>query len=300
VITDSRQIGSAETKHVWLSLSAAAAFVDVPYETIIRVSIPWQEDPVAHRIRFSLLLLDAGSKGEPRYFAPDVEHLLAGGGPVDATAVTVDQPAEPRRRNRLRCVERGIYRDVKSLTLFERPFIGGKRICRSLGTTKITEAREELRRRKAARQGGENDTEPEYLNTVGEVIRHYQDADYPDKHLSPRSERTRKEEARHCALLLKYWESVRSKLTSIVSCDNYRDWRLRRIKQGRGLRTIDRELMTLNNAFRFAYRRGQAGRNPLVDRPRYQPSKHVVHCRQCMPGGTALKFARRSSSAPPQ
>jgi integrase len=122
------------------------------------------------------------------------------------------------------------------------------------------------------------------MRTVGEVISLYQGADYPDKQLNPRNERTKKEEARHCTLLLKYWDSVRVKLTSIVTCDNYRDWRLQRIKQGSGLRTIDRELMTLNNAFRFAYRRGQVGRNPMVDRPRYQPSKYVVHCRQCMPG----------------
>jgi integrase len=194
------------------------------------------------------------------------------------------EPAQKGAKTRLKGVERGIYLNPSSLTFYERPFIGGKRTCRSLGTTKITEARKELRRRKTARNEDDKDAEPEYLKTVGEVIRLYQNAGYPDKQLNPRSDRTRKEEARHCALLLKFWDPVRTKLTSIVTCDKYRDWRLQRIKQGTGLRTIDRELMTLNNSFRFAYRRGQVGRNPLADRPRYQPSKHVVHCRQCMPG----------------
>jgi hypothetical protein len=101
-------MSSAEIKRVWVSLSAAAAFVDVPNETILRVSIPRQEKPVAHRIRFSLLLLDADSKGEPRFFADDVENLLSGGGIEEAIAAIAEQlPAQKARKNRLNLVEKG-------------------------------------------------------------------------------------------------------------------------------------------------------------------------------------------------
>jgi hypothetical protein len=224
--------------------------------------------------------------GEARYFVPDLEILLSNPSPSSGlqTSVTTLEPVSPNTRSRYKVVERGIYKSLKNGLLSERPFIDGRRTWRSLRTTKITLARAELRRRKAARQSGEDELEPKYLRTTGEVIRKYQDADYPDKQLNARSIRTRKEEERHCVLLLKFWDSVRVKRTSIVTCDEYRDWRLKRRKQGTGLRTIDRELTTLNNAFRFAYRKGLVARNPLVDRPKYQSSKNVEHCRQFMPG----------------
>ena len=189
-----------------------------------------------------------------------------------------------REPEHYKVVERGIYRSSSTSLLSERPFIDGKRTWRSFRTTKISVARAELRRRRAARQSEDDEPEPEYLRTTGEVIRNYQTAGYPDKQLNARSDRTRKEEERHCVLLIKFWDSVRVKRTSIITCDGYRDWRLKRLKQGTGFRTIDRELTTLNNAFRFAYRRGLVGRNPLVDRPKYQSSKNIEHCRLFMPG----------------
>ena len=65
---------------------------------------------------------------------------------------------------------------------------------------------------------------------------------------------------------------------------SYHDWRISRAQQGTGNRAIDRELNTLNNAFGYAKRRGLIGVNPLADRPRYQSSKSVRHCREFMPG----------------
>jgi site-specific recombinase XerD len=267
-------------------LAAAAALIDVPDKTIVSLAVPWQATPEPHRIRFRVLNLGACTEGEPRFFVPDLESLLHGpnsrfhihvAGVASKSAAGVKVP-------RHRLVEPGIYRSTSSGLLSERPFIEGKRTWRSLGTTKITIARTELRRRRAARQADEEDREPEYFKTVGEVIRNYQAAEYPDKQLNARSDRTRKEEARHCVLLVKFWESIRVKRTSIVTCDQYREWRLKRLKQGTGLRTIDRELTTLNNAFRLAYRKGLVARNPVVDRPKYQPTKNVEHCRQFMPG----------------
>ena len=63
----------------------------------------------------------------------------------------------------------------------------------------------------------------------------------------------------------------------------YREWRLERVTKGDGLRTIDCELKTLSNAFRYAKRRGLVKLNPLSDRPKYQPSSTVRHCREFMP-----------------
>jgi hypothetical protein len=111
------------------------------------------------------------------------------------------------------------------------------------------------------KQSGGDEPKPDQLATIGEVIRNYQAADYPDKQLNARSTQTRKEEERHCGVLLKFWDSVRVKQTSIAVCDEFRNWRLKRIKQGIGLHTVDRELSTLNNAFRFAYRKGLIGGN---------------------------------------
>lgn len=273
-------------KSLWLSSKSAAAFVDVSEETICMLALPWQEKPVPRRVRCKLLQIVAGTKGEARFFGPDLERLLNADQIQDSDLTSIVEAAsvEACKSNRLKRVERGIYRDKISQTLFERPFIGGKRTTRSLGTSLIAKGRAELRKRKAARASEDEDPAPQYLKTVGEVIRYYQENNYPDKHLNERGERTKSEEERHCTLLIKFWNLVRVKRVSLVTCDQYRDWRLHRIKQGTGLRTIDRELMTLTNAFRFAHRRGQVGHNPLLDRPRYQPSRQVAHCRQFMPG----------------
>ena len=199
----------------------------------------------------------------------------------------VQRPSsEPRYKH----METGIYQARRSRTYFERPHIDGKRKWRSLRTKNLKFAREELHRRRAAafsgnspyaRTTGQAGTQ---ASTVGEVIRRYQHDNYPDRHLNSRPEATRADEERHCDILLGFWNVVPVNSVTVAVCDRYRAWRLERIKQGVGLRTIDRELNTLNNAFRYTTRRELVSKNPLVDRPRYQSSKMVAHCRQFMPG----------------
>lgn len=71
----------------WVTISTAAALVDVTEETISKLAVPWQEAEAPHRIRFRLLVLEAGSKGEPRFFAPDLQTLLLNPeSPLDARA----------------------------------------------------------------------------------------------------------------------------------------------------------------------------------------------------------------------
>lgn len=61
---------------IWLSRKQAAHKISVSVDTIDRRAIPWQEEPVPHRIRYKLLRLDDDTRQERRYFEPDLEALL--------------------------------------------------------------------------------------------------------------------------------------------------------------------------------------------------------------------------------
>ena len=227
----------------------------------------------------------------PKNLSPPAAGPINTGTPDEDNAVPENASTVPSASQspRLIHVESGIYQDVISRTYFERPFINGKRTWRSLKAKNLKFAREELHRRKSAVSSGKNPycerkDGPLCARTVGDVIRLYQQDKYPDKHLNTRTESTRADEERNCETLLLFWDSIPVDSVSVATCDRYRDWRLKRIKRGKGLRTIDCELNTLNNAFRYGVRRELAQKNPLADRPKYQPSKLVVHCRQYMPG----------------
>ncbi len=223
-------------------------------------------------------------------FAETVEPRVQAEGEAPCLPNESSPVQQPSTEPRFKHMETGIYQHRRSRTYFERPHIDGKRTWRSLRTKNLKFAREELHRRRAAalsgnssygRTNGHPDTQ---VSTVGEVIRRYEHDNYPDRHLNSRPEATRADEERHCDTLLGFWNAITVNSVTVAVCDRYREWRLERIKQGVGLRAIDRELNTLNNAFRYATRRELVGKNPLVDRPRYQPSKLVAHCRQFMPG----------------
>lgn len=269
-------------QRVWMSLRAAAQMIDLPERKLLAIAVPWQAEQLPHHVRTKVLRLNAHSAGDLRFLADDLQALLSEAVEgVDVVGGARSDPAEKTPRHGL--VEPGIYQALRTGMFYERPAVDGVRTWRSLQTKSLAKARAELKRRRRAR---EDDEEPrtDYLRTVGEVIKAYQAANYPDKQLNPRTDRTRKEEERHCALLLGFWSSVLVKRVTIVACDDYREWRLKKIRQGIGFRTIDRELNTLNNAFRYVYRKGLVPRNPLVDRPKYQSSRQVEHCRQFMPG----------------
>ena len=119
---------------------------------------------------------------------------------------------------------------------------------------------------------------------MGEIIWRYERDDYLDKHLASRTGKTRSDEKRQCETLMQFWDNIQIPAVSDAVCDKYADWRKRHIRQGTGERTIDRELSRLNNAFRYAKRRELIRFNPLLDRPKYQTSKMVHHCREFMPG----------------
>jgi hypothetical protein len=195
-------------------------------------------------------------------------------------------------------VETGIYKHTANGTCHERPSIGDKRTWRSLGVNftpqkNLKLAREEYHRRRSMESEGRSPyAEPEeaktVASTVADVIRKYQADGYLDRDLQPRPPVTLADEERHCNTLLKFWETVAVETVTDATRDKYRDWRKnrvqqKRVQQGNGDRAIDRELNTLNNAFRYCKRREVVSVNPLADRPCYQPSTKVRHSREFMP-----------------
>ena len=91
-------------------------------------------------------------------------------------------------------------------------------------------------------------------------------------------------EKNNCAMLMKFWDKVSVNRITVKTSDDYRAWRIRRLKRNTsGTRTVDLELCTLNNAFKFAERKEAVSRNPLANRPKYHDKTKVRHCREFMP-----------------
>jgi len=208
------------------------------------------------------------------------------------------QKDSEKKSKRHICVATGIYRHVREGTYHERPIIDGKRTWRSLGVNfapqrnGVAATREYHRRRTMEDEGKNPYAQPteskapkkiEQATTVGEIIRRYQKDGYLDRDLLKRPASTEAEEARHCATLLEFWDDVLVEDVRDKICDDYRDERVKNVRQGEGLRTVDRELNTLNNAFRYCKRRDFIRFNPITDRPKYQPSSRVHHCREFCP-----------------
>ena len=180
-------------------------------------------------------------------------------------------------------IEARVWQNSQSGVYYERPTVKGRPTFRSLKTCNRKHAVEELFKRRTAVGAGEDPYAEPKVVTVGEVIHRYQADGYLDRDLQPRPPITLADEERHCNTLLKFWETVAVAIVTDATCDKYRDWRKKRVQQGNGDRAIDRELNTLNNAFRYCKRREVVSVNPLADRPRYQPSTKVRHCREFMP-----------------
>ena len=175
----------------------------------------------------------------------------------------------------------GIYRNKGSGTYYSRPLLpSGKRTFRSLKTKNLKIAKE-----RHQSNCGQNGHQAESKLKVGDILDRYEADGYLDENLENRPAATEAEEKRHCAILRKFWTEIRVQDVFDPTCDSYFLWRKRpeNLKQGKGRRTTDRELNTLNNAFKYAKRLGLIRVNPLADRPRYQKSTSVKHCREFCP-----------------
>ena len=179
----------------------------------------------------------------------------------------------------------GIYRR-SSGTLYERPIINRRPTWRSLGTSNLKLAREELRKRRVK---GEASYVPKpTVVTTGQVIRCYEKHGYPDRHKQKRLGRTLTMETKSCQTLLKFWDHIATDAVTLATCDRYHEWRKKNIKCGTGNRAVDMELTTLSNAFLWACRQELVRSNPMsIYRPRYCSDKTIRHCREFMTNDAA-------------
>jgi hypothetical protein len=196
-------------------------------------------------------------------------------------------------------VERGIYRYKEKsgeITYHERPEVGGKRTYRALGfgftrQTNIGNARTELSRRRIEIAGGRNPYEekrPESPKTekptVSKVIQIYIEANYLDRYLKPRIGRTLECETANCETLLEYWNGQVWDTLTPKSWDDYHEWRIKDLKKGcAGDSSVDKERITLSNAFNYAKRKEIVTANPAAGFSRHHPLSAVKHCREFQP-----------------
>ena len=60
----------------WLSLSAAAEYLDCSKDTILRRAVPWKDVRAAGTVRYKFLKLGADTRMERRYYVPDLDGFL--------------------------------------------------------------------------------------------------------------------------------------------------------------------------------------------------------------------------------
>jgi len=236
---------------------------------------------------------------------------------LEPKAAEVPQPppkAQKAERTppRYEQLETGIYRYKAadgSVTYHERPTIDGTRTYRSLGVnfapqSSLKNARDEFHRRRSEIAAGRNpyaptvpegkskpegDTEPkkkkEQFKTMGQVIALYRKDGCPDKWKQKRTGDNLHDELSNCDRLMEFWENILVEDSGPAECDNFHTWYTEHgCRNGaKGNRMADRLLSTLNTACRWCCRSGYIKYNPIADRPKYQPSSEVKHCREFQP-----------------
>ena len=201
------------------------------------------------------------------------------------------------------CKADGVYLHNPSGFYYWRPWRGingdRKRTWETLDTTNLTIAKERYSKLKYP---SSQPAQPAPTVTIGQVIRHYSGAGYPDKHKQPRTGQTLDDETTHCDRLLEFFDHVTVESCGPAACDRYHTWRQDNLRQDTGNRCVDRKLNTLNNACRWGVRSEFIKYNPVSERPRYQSSREVHHCREYCPQNAdelheaaAHLFAHRNS-----
>ena len=61
---------------MWMRVIDAASFLGLSSNAVEERAIPWQDEPMPHRLRYKLLVLEADAKPRRRCFRQDVEALL--------------------------------------------------------------------------------------------------------------------------------------------------------------------------------------------------------------------------------
>jgi hypothetical protein len=61
---------------LWLSLSAAAEYLDCSKDTVLRRAVLWEDVHAVGTIRYKHLKLGEDTRMERRYYVPDLDGLL--------------------------------------------------------------------------------------------------------------------------------------------------------------------------------------------------------------------------------
>ncbi len=152
----------------------------------------------------------------------------------------------------------------------------------SLETKNLKHARETLHKGRAGAEERNTPPKEAEILTVGGHHCPYEHDGYLDKHLQPRIGKTRSDEERH-ADSSKFWGKVLVPDVSDAACDEYAEWRKKRIRQGTGERTVDRELSTSTTPSAMP-NDGTAPIQPAFGPAKIPDRQMVKHCREFMTG----------------
>jgi len=188
----------------------------------------------------------------------------------------------------------GLYRHNKTGTMYERPWIAGRRTWRSLETSREKTARDEMARRRhtdlASRTGSVISPYARPASTkIGEIIQAYIKAGCPDRLRNERDPGTKQNQLRHCANLLDHLGRIDVEDITLRLMDEYCDRRVKEITARNGSHrsvalvgfpTVNYEITTLNHCLRWAVRCEAIRYNPLAScRQTYGDSSKIRHCR---------------------
>jgi integrase len=125
--------------------------------------------------------------------------------------------------------------------------------------------------------------------TAGDILRYYAANGYQTEDGESRIGATLEDEKRNAAKLLEWWDAVPTSEIRRPKFLGYKEWRIsaenrRKGLASSGLRSVDCDLKTLSNAFKYAIARDYyQDINPCSGRPKFCKDKDVSHCRDFMP-----------------
>lgn len=209
----------------------------------------------------------------------------------DKTSIAIVQ-VKFKKRERPKSLGGGLYKK-RDGTFWERPKINGRRSERKIPALNERRARDILMHRRAqqnlAREGIiKNDPYKRIrTETIKDLAEFYLANKCPKRDLSARAGRQLEEEQKRITSLVAYFGNEHWTTLSLEDCRAYHHHRVKQIARGTGDRTVDMELQCLSSIFRWAQRNSKrtgVNTNPfLYERPRFQSSSKVRHCRECMP-----------------
>jgi len=141
----------------------------------------------------------------------------------------------------------------------------------------------------AQAQDGDTKKEVPQGKTAGDILRFYATGGYKTEDGEARTGATLEDEKRNAAKLLEWWDAVPTSEIRRPKFLGFKEWRTdpknrRKGLSTPGLRSVDTDLKTLSNAFKYAIALDYyQDTNPCTGRPKFCKDKDVSHCRDFMP-----------------